>query len=214
MMTYSISMQNDLPQTWTFGVFQTYPNTAGIDSVAWKQQVLASTEKGSVSWQPSSNACIASYSQIKGIGVYSSDQIIPAQPGSAWKVVLQNGHQQLQQDTSTPTGPDQILISNESGQIANPGIGMSGIATAYMKELYSGVDVIFNLPSTYWVALFRQVAAGDAISDLSSTTPLLISFPGGLYSADVQAYLDGGAVLMSVQYTQMIASSVELLEAL
>lgn len=200
MATYYVDFKNQTNQTWTLAVYQTLPNSEGLDSVSWKQTTVPPNGESSVSWDVTYDVAIAGYSQEGGIGVYSANQTQPTNLGTVWDCVWLDGVQQLVPDqTSTPV-PGQILIKNSSDQLANLGIGMSGQGAVFKQGVDSGANAQFVVSPTYYAGLFDDVQLGQVISSDVATDPQTLVFPSGLDYATITATLNNGVLTVSIGY--------------
>jgi hypothetical protein len=201
MATYYVDFVNYTPDTWTLGVYQTLPSSPGLDSVSWLQTTNPKQGTSTVTWQITYNVAIANYVQNDSIGVYNSSQILDTSLGTAWKIIMQGNAQQLELDTDAPTPPaDQINISNQSGHLANPGIGMYGNASVYQNEIYGGSTAEFIVKPVYWAALFNSLIEGEVISSNVSVGPQQLQFVSGQNLATVEATIVGENINLDVKY--------------
>ena len=189
MTIYNIDFRNDTPRTWTLCVYQTLPDSAGLDSVSWKQSAAAQGGETGVQWEINYMACLANYKQMQGKGVYKSAQKLETELGKEWDIVYDQNVQQLQSKGSTT--PGQLLISNNSGALANPGIGMDGDIALVKRDVYSNNSAQFVVKPTYWVALYTDLTKGEVISGNQVHGPLKVQFTGGKTGLTYIARLEG-----------------------
>src|SRR5579859_4044839 len=142
MPSYYVDFNNGTQQTWTMAVYQTLPNSIGLESVSWKQTTVPHSGSSGVKWDILYNVAIANYQQIGGVGVYKASQTLNAELGSSWDCVFKDNVQQLVPSTGSVPG-DSILINNTSGNLANLGIGMSGQGSVFKKGVVSGASAQF-----------------------------------------------------------------------
>ena len=77
---------------------------------------------------------------------------------------------------------------------------MSGAPSIYQQDVNGGATALFTVKPTYWVALFNSVILGQVISTDVSVGPMMITFPGGLTSATLNADLDGQNIVLTISY--------------
>jgi hypothetical protein len=201
MATYYVDFANYTPDTWTLGVYQTLPSSPGLDSVSWLQTTNPQQGTSTVTWQITYDVALANYVQTGGIGVYNSAQILPSSLGTAWKIIMDGNAQQLELDTDATAPPaDQINISNQSGHLANPGIGMYGNPSVYQNEIYGGSTAEFIVKPVYWAALFNSLIEGEVISSNVSVGPQQLQFVSGQNLATVTASIVGENINLDVTY--------------
>jgi hypothetical protein len=213
MSAYYIDFNNNTDMTWTMGVYQELPNSIGLESVSWKQTTVPTMGSSGVEWEVDYNVAIANYKQIGGIGVYKASQTLVTELGSVWECVFKDNVQQLVQSSGTAPA-DSIIIKNNSNQMGNLGIGMSGQGSVFKKNVVSGATAQFQVTPTYYAGLFNNLVLGEVISSNVSVGPQKIVFPDGMNCATVNATMSGNTIKMSVSYSQVSQVSREVLDRL
>lgn len=206
---------NQTGRTWIMGVYQKLPSTPGLDSVSWLQSSAPNGGTTGVDWDVSFNVALGNYQQTAGKSVYKSAQVLPANLGTVWDVIVgPGGTQQLVKDTSGTFTPedDEILILNQSGLLANPGIGMSGQGSVYKNAVLSNSNAEFVVTPTYWVSLFDEVELGDVISSAVMVAPKELKFVG-FNTANLTASVQGATLQLSLTYSQTDAAAARLRKA-
>jgi hypothetical protein len=213
MSAYYIDFNNNTDMTWTMGVYQELPNSIGLESVSWKQTTVPTMGSSGVEWEVDYNVAIANYKQIGGIGVYKASQTLVTELGSVWECVFKDNVQQLVQSSGTAPA-DSIIIKNNSNQMGNLGIGMSGQGSVFKKNVVSGATAQFQVTPTYYAGLFNNLVLGEVISSNVSVGPQKIVFPDGMNCATVNDTMSGNTIKMSVSYSQVSQVSREVLDRL
>lgn len=207
MATYYVDFQNNTDRVWTMAVYQTLPQSTGLDSVSWLQASAAQGGNTGVQFDLTYNVALANYSQDGGRGVYKASQTLGADLGTAWEIVMEDGVQQLK-----PAGqadlPQQILIRNTSNKNANPGIGMSGSGSVFKRNVNSGAAAQFQVTPSYYVGLFNDVKKGEVISSNVIVGPKNIKYPSGETLATVTADLDGSTIILRIDYGATFSMSL------
>jgi hypothetical protein len=116
----------------------------------------------------------------------------------AWDIIFKDDVRQLVQ--SGVVRSDHIVISNKSGLIACPGIGLSGSASVYKNNVWSGMNTLFVPTLTYWVGLFSELAPGDVIADNVVVGPLQLNFPTNVTQALLTASIEGQTLTLDLSY--------------
>jgi hypothetical protein len=201
MANYSVTFNNDTPQAWTMGVYQTLPSSPGLNSVSWLQTTSPTQGTSTVQWEITYNVAIAQYTQEGGIGVYPPDsaQILPADLGTKWSIEWDGNVQSLVAVGAAPQA-DQIIIANNSGHLANPGIGMYGSPSLYQHQVYGDSSAEFTVEPVYWVALFDSLILGEVISSNVTVGPLQLTFVAPQNTATVTASIQGENLVMHLGY--------------
>jgi hypothetical protein len=187
--TYSINFENQTPQTWTLCVYQTLPDSPGLDSVSWKQTKVPTYGVSGVQWGIQYLACLADYKQSEGKGVYMASQKLPTNLGKKWDCVYQDDVQQLLSNGDTTEG--QLLLLNESQKLANLAIGMDGDIALVKSNVYSGNSAQFVVKPKYYVALYSNLTKGEVISGNQVHGPIEVAFEGGETEKNYVAKIEG-----------------------
>lgn len=207
MATYYVDFQNNTDRVWTMAVYQTLPSSVGLDSVSWLQASAPQGGTTGVQFDLTYNVALANYSSDGGRGVYKASQTLPADLGTAWEVVYEDGVQQLKSAGAAPL-PQQIVINNTSNKTANPGIGMSGSPSVYKRNVNSGAGAQFQVTPTYYVGLFNDVKKGEVISSNVIVGPKKLQYPSGETTATVTADLDGASIILRIDYGSTLSMSL------
>ncbi|WP_433936599.1 hypothetical protein AB3662_18155 [Sorangium cellulosum] len=209
---YFVDFNNYSGRTWTMSVFQTYPDSVGLESVSWLQSRAADGGETGVTWEVDYQAMMADYKQEGGRGVYKASQRRDTLLGKRWKIAYEEGLQQLVADGDADRS-DQIIIANDSGELAYPGIGMSGQGAVFKaKGIYSGSSAQFIVKPTYWVGLFNDVVRGEVISSDVVVGPQQLKFEGGMNRATVAARVSGAKIELDITYSRTEAFSLEAVD--
>jgi hypothetical protein len=194
MANFYCDFSNQTSRTWTMCVYQTLPDSIGLDSVSWKQTTVPQSGFSGVTWEETYNVALAQYRQNGGKGVYTASQTLAADLGSAWDIVFKEGVQQLVRNGTT--APGQIIINNKAGDLANPGFGMSGQGSLYKRDTLSGSSAQFK------VTISSNVVVG----------PFQLTYDGGKTRATVTATESGGSLKVDINYSQAASFSLESIQ--
>ncbi|MGB0524319.1 MAG: hypothetical protein ACPGJS_15220 [Flammeovirgaceae bacterium] len=186
MTRYTIEFENKTDETWTFCVYQDYPNSPGIQSVAWKQTTIPTQGVSGVEWATQYQACVVDYKQIGGRGVFKASQTLNARLGQYWKCTFKDKVQQLLLDGRADDG-DQLVIANQSNLKANLGIGMDGDVAAVKADVLNNNSAQFEATPKYYVAVYKDLTHGEIITSNQLHEPVEVSFEGGLTSKRFRA---------------------------
>ncbi len=201
-MEYFVNLSNMTDRTWTMAVYQTFPESPGLDSVAWKRTTVPTHGFSGVEWEVDYNVALADYAQTTPLGVYTASQVLDTGLGSEWQVVFQDGVQQLKFIGSLDSDlQEYIVVHNNSGLAANPGIGISGYGSAYKQDVLSNNAAQFKVTPVYWVGLFRNVVLGEVISSNVESGPVRLEFDGGSNEANITAYRRGDTMDLDTKYS-------------
>lgn len=211
-MRYYVDFNNQTDRAWTMVVYQTLPDSIGLDSVAWKKTTVPKSGESGVEWDIDYLVALGNYKQIGGIGVYKSSQKFPAILGTKWNVVFKDSVQQLELDGTAESGT--IVIHNQSGALADIGVGMSDQASVFKRNVLSGSDGQFKITPTYWVGLFNDLQLGTVISSNVVVGPLQLQFPSGQNKALLTASLDGSSIKLGLEYQTSLVFDYQQIKVL
>ncbi len=202
MEKFYVNFENKSDRTWSMAVYQTLPNSVGLDSVAWKMSTVPTGGSSGVEWALNYNVALADYQQDTPLGVYKASQTLSADLGYEWDIVYIDGCQQLVMVKALSSDlQDHIVINNKSGLEANPGIGMSGQGSVFKRNVLSNASAQFKVTPTYWIGLFRDVKLGEVISSNVEYGPFKIKFSGGVNCATITAERDADSIESNIAYT-------------
>lgn len=213
-MTYYVDFNNQTDRTWTMVVYQTLPDSVGLDSVAWKKTTVPQKGESGVNWEIEYLVALANYKQTGGIGVYKASQKFNnIQLGTKWKVVFKDGVQQLEPDGQAQR-PELIVIGNDSKSLADVGVGMSNNSAVYQRDVLSSSSAQFKMTPTYYVGLFNNLELGTVISSNVVVGPMEVKFPSGQNKALLTATLDGQAIKLDLSYQSALVANYEQVQKL
>ncbi|CAG8492111.1 10238_t:CDS:2 [Ambispora gerdemannii] len=159
---YYLDFVNEVPnEILTFGVYQTYPNTPGIDAVAWLRADVPENGFSGVSFAKTYCVVNANYDNPEAKGRYASCQVLDTTLGTSWEIVEKNGVAQFNdKHVGDSNDDDLIVIKNLSRSIASLGVGMSGKLAAIKKRVYVGATAAFKINPIYYVGIFADLEVG------------------------------------------------------
>lgn len=203
MDKYYVNFENQTDRTWSMAIYQTIPNSIGLDSVAWKLTTVPQSGFSGVTWNVDYNVALADYRQDTPLGVYYASQALDTHLGREWDIVYKDGVQQLELVGELELDlADHILINNKSGLVASPGIGMSGMGSVFKRNILSNASAQFKVEPTYWAGLFRDVQLGEVISSNVEVGPIKLSFSEGSNVATVNAQRIGDSIEYTTRYSR------------
>ncbi|CAG8548329.1 7155_t:CDS:2 [Ambispora gerdemannii] len=208
MTDYFVDFINDVPdETLTFGVYQKFPNTPGIDSVAWLRADVP--ESGSAGVKFTETYCVvnADYSDDDAKGRYKASQTFDTKLGTAWRLIEKNGVSQFDKKIDPSNADNLIVIKNASKTTASLGIGMSGKLSAIKRKVYVDATAAFKVTPTFYVGVFTDLEIGDIITDDVILANKKIVFDGDNV-ATIRAYLKGHVFNIDVAYSNRASSSL------
>ena len=194
---YEMKFENTTDQPWHFAVYQKYPKSPGLSSVAWQVRGLPPQKVGSpapaatVSWTMNYGVCIADFD--KDQQKFTGNQFASANLGNKYQIISNDNIPDIQ---STPTGmttSDQIELKNNTSKSAarlTRGFTLSNNLMAAEQEVGRQQSTIFRVHPTYYVACYRNIKLGQLVDEGVSFGPLVVEYAGGVHNHTVQAYKD------------------------
>jgi len=203
MVKYYVNFENETDRTWSMAIYQTIPNSIGLDSVAWKLTTVPQSGLSGVAWEVDYNVALANYRQDTPLGVYHASQTMGSHLGTEWDIVYRDGVQQLKLVGELGLDlEDHILINNKSGLTASPGIGMSRAGSVFKRDILSNASAQFKVQPTYWAGLVRDVRLGEVISSNIEVGPIKLSFAEGANVATINAKRIGDSIEHSTTFSR------------
>ena len=197
---------NKTNQPWHFAIYQKYPESPGLNSVAWQVRGVPPIEgsrpsSAEVNWTLNYGLCIANFD--KDIMGYTGKQFAPANLGNIYEVVSLDGIPSI--DTK-PTGvgsPDQIVLKNQTGPPAQPvtmGFTASNNIIAVQDDVGGSEETIFRVHPSYYVACYRNIVLGQLVDSGVAIGPVEVKYEAGARVAKILASEDaGGNFRLSVE---------------
>ncbi len=98
---YEIWFKNSTPTSRHFAVYQKFPNTPGLRSIAWKVVGIPPSGTGSTQWTMDFGVAIVNW-QTGTPGIQTEQQIVPAKLGEGYKIILSPGDGDIPMITPKP----------------------------------------------------------------------------------------------------------------
>ena len=200
---YTINFINDTDENYFFGVYQKFPNSPGIQSIAW--QVRRVSKRGSipttskVSWTMSYGIAIANWDQNQK--EYTGSQKVDTDLGNVYEVVSEGEFPNINPKSTGTTSKGQILFENNTKNPAmdlDMGFTVANNIIAIQPKVHSGNKAIFEVHPAYYVCLYRNIKVGQLVTSGVVFGPVEVEFKNGLTSIGVEAYMDNGSYKLEV----------------
>jgi len=196
MATNVITLNNKSPLPLEVSLYVAN-DAAGTASVVWRQTLVPPNGPGLAQWSDETDVVLADFAD----GVFIPTELLPAPPGSAWRIVEVGGQPVLERSGNAPEN-DQIAIANESNRKVNAGIGIGGSGALYKRDLYGGTVAILTLDGAgYWITVTLGAKLGQPIPEVEMLAePVAIDFPALLTAALVTIVAAGARFQLTVTY--------------
>ena len=192
--SYRVSCINSSDKSYHFGLYQTFPNSPGLRSVAWK--VRGVPPKGQIpstadiDWTLNYGVAIAKFD--RNGASYTGLQIANAQLGKTYQVVMTDGD--IPTIDQTPTGSTSgglIAFKNNTDKAFDMGFAVDGSLVA-VQNVAGGETINFDVHPTYYVATYRSIQLGQLVDSGVELGPVMVEYENGYTKAQVEATLQAG----------------------
>lgn len=196
---YHITCKNSTDESYHFGVYQTFPSSPGLKSVAW--QVRGVPPKGELA----STADI-DWTMMYGISIakwdsdgqkYTGKQVVSAELGKVYEVIITQGD--IPTIHPIPTGttsPGLIKFKNNTDRKLDMGFTLSGELVTVQPSVYGGQTINYEVHPTYYVACYRDIERGQLVDSGLEIGPVEVKYQDGYSKCDVEAAIVDGKYLL------------------
>ena len=189
---YIIDCANSTDKSYYFCVYQTFPRSPGLRSVAW--QVRGIPPKG----QAPSTADVE-WDMVYGVSIlnwhkYTGEQIVTAQLGKTYEVVMIEGTIPAINPIpilSTETDSGLIGFKNNTNKPLDMGFTIDGSLIA-VQNVCGGETIFFDVHPTYYVACYRSLQKGQLVDSVVALSPVEVKYEDGYTYCEVEAAISNG----------------------
>ena len=199
MSTYNLKFVNSSNDWWHFGVYQTFPDAPGLESIVWRENGLPTGSQAEIHWNMDYGVSITNFD---GANV-SAVQTISAQLGETYQVVIKDGITGIDSTPIAAGGPPDIVsLKNNTtpAKAIDMGFALNGSIIAAQKAVGGQQSSNYQVHPKYYVALFRNVQVGDLVTSDVTVAPIMVEYTQGNTHATVTAYIDAGNTKTKVEY--------------
>ena len=200
MTTYYMKFVNQTNDWWHFGVYQTFPESPGLESVVWKEEGVPTGGQSEISWKMDYGVSITNFN---GKNV-AAKQIVSANLGCDYQVITKDGIIGIDSAAISTSEPADIIALTNNTNPATPvdmGFALDGAIIAFNGNVGGKQSSNYQVHSKYYVALFRDVKVGDLVTSDISVAPIVVEYQQGNTHATVTAFIDAGNTLTKVAYS-------------
>ncbi len=195
---YHITCVNSTDKGNHFGVYQTYPNSPGLKSVAWK--VRGVPPKGQIpstadiDWTLKYGVSIAKW-EPNG-KTYTGQQIANAELGKAYQVVMTEGDiPTIVQIPDKGTEAGLIQFKNNTNEPLDMGFTMDGSLIS-VQNVDGGATINFEVHPVYYVACYRNIREGQLVDSDIEIGPVEVKYEDGYTKCSVEAAVQAGKQIL------------------
>jgi rhizosphere induced protein len=185
--TYSMTLQNESAQPWTFYVYQRQPQQSNdLFSLAWFSSPFLITVGSRITfeWDIAYNFVWGATGIVRPGVTFSAGGEIDCDPNGANTTTFSSlpGPNLSPAVTAPPAGS---LVINDARDVPNStysvGIGMSGAGT-FVVQAGTNLKHQFTPTPTYWIAAGTDVQVGTVLDIQTITTTAQVQFPPNVFS--------------------------------
>ena len=201
---YSIRFINDTDQDYYFAIYQDFPDSPGLRSIAW--QVRRLPRRGSapttskVSWTMSYGISIANWDSDEK--EYTGEQQQDADLDNTYEVINRDDFPSINPESIGRTAEGQILFKNNTkppnAMDLDMGFTVAGNIVAVQPKVHSLEATIFDVHPSYYVALYRKIKLGQLVDSGVVVGPVDVKFTDGKTRKSVSAYMNAGQYKLKV----------------
>ncbi len=196
--SYRITCVNSSDKSYHFGVYQAFPNSPGLRSVAWK--VRGVPPKGlvpstaDIDWTLTYGVSIAKW-EPNG-KAYTGQQIANAVLGKVYRVVMTEGD--IPAIDPTPRGNTSegvIQFKNNTDKPLAMGFTVDGsLITGSVQDVAGGESINFDVHPcpVYYVACYRSIEEGQVVDSGIEIGPVQVKYEEGNTKCSVEAAIVAG----------------------
>ena len=195
--TYTVQFKNSTENPYHFAIYQKYPNSPGLESIAWQVRGLAPSATNRVDWTLDYQVAIADWDS--NASQYSGGQMIPAKLGQSYEVVtLESDIPSINPNPTAPTGKEFIKLKNNTHppKKVTMGFAINHKLIAAQKDVAAGEIVEFKVHPKYYIACYRAIEEGQLVSEGVMLQPVTLEFQNDYTDYTVEAVSDAGEIVL------------------
>ena len=126
-------------------------------------------------------------------GTYTGEQIVTAQLGKTYEVVLTEGTIPAINSIPICTETDSGLIGfkNNTNRPLDMGFTIDGSLIA-VQNVCGGETIFFDVHPTYYVACYRSLQRGQLVDSVVALSPVEVKYEDGYTYCEVEAAISNG----------------------
>lgn len=189
--TYTLEFKNSTKESYHFAVYQKFPSSPGLSSIAWQVRGVPPTGTYSVQWELSYGVAITNWDPSSRI--YSGQQIQSAQLKHSYEVSTdENGIPSINPKPVGNIAAGTVELKNNTNQKLGMGFTVGGKIIAAERGVHGGESTLFNVHPKYYVACYRAIKEGQLVDEAVEIGPVMVEFKDGYTAYTVEAAVDDG----------------------
>ena len=188
---YHVQLVNSTKEAYHFGIYQTFPDSPGLQSVAWQIARLGHGAEETVSWKLEYSVAITNWDASKN--AYRGKQISPAELKKTYEVKTVDGDiPDINDDPIGGAADGHIKLANNTKEPLKMGFGIDGKLLVIQDGVHPGETSEFYVHPKYYVACYRSIKPGQMVDAGVQLEPVELRFDRGYTTYKVEAVDDGG----------------------
>ena len=188
---YQVELVNSTSQPYHFAIYQKYPDSPGLQSVAWQIERLGHGAQETVSWKMQYSVAITDWDEMNN--AYKGKQLVPAELKKTYEVKYADGDIPDISDSPTGDAPaGHVKLANNTKESMNLGFGVGGKLIVIQDKVHPGESSEFYVHPTYYIACYRSIKHGQLVDAGVQLGPVELTFADGYTAYKVEAITDGG----------------------
>ena len=197
MAKYTVRFKNSTEHAYHFAVYQKYPNSPGLDSVAWQVRGLGPGATGRVDWKLDYQVAIADWDADNG--QFSGSQLRTASLGQVYEVTTEETDiPNIKSKPVKTTGPGLIKLQNNTDPAlaVTMGFAIDSKLVAVEKQVQAGEAAEFSVHPKYYVACYRDIKQGQLVSEAIELGVVTLEFKHENTDYSVEATSEAGRIVL------------------
>jgi len=195
--SYTVHFKNSTKNAYHFAIYQKYPNSPGLESVAWQVRGLGPGATNRVDWTLDYQVAIADWDDDNQ--QFSGSQLKAASLGHVYEVKTTQGDiPVINPNPTETTGPGLIKLQNNTNpaKAVTMGFAIDRELVAAQKQVDAGEAGEFSVHPKYYVACFRNIKQGQLVSEGIELGPVLLEFEKENTNYTVEATTLAGRIVL------------------
>lgn len=193
----SLLFRNGSRRAWAVCVYQDLSQARQLETVAWLAATAAPGAEARMAWTSALSVVLGKRVSSAQHAIYLVLERAETESGSHWRVFDDGREQRLERVGDTPLA-GQILVSNDSSRVASPGVAVSAAPICFAPAVPGGATAQFVLRPTHYVALFRDVRAGEVLRR-PIIAPLPLPWGSDATDGTLHVYERGSNLILDLQ---------------
>ena len=195
---YKIHCVNNTDENYYFGVYQDFPKSPGLQSVAWQVRKVAKRgshpTRADVDWVMEYGITLTDWDE--NLDKFTGTLQEKAELGNEYQAISDGEFQVIDPNPTGQTSKGQVVFRNNTknpyAMDLNMGFTIDSKIIASKRDVHPNEFTLFDVHPQYFVACFRKIELGQLVDSGIALGPLEVQFVDGSTTMTVEALIDGG----------------------